>query len=78
MRVAAVKLRGAAIRDSANPRSTYSYGNYYGGRGESDARIQGRMEKSAADLEYVDIMRTIDDETAAIRRKMTERYGVEF
>ena len=78
MRVAAVKLRGASIRAAANQRNTYSYGNYYGARGESDARIQGRMEKSAADLEYVDIMRMIDDETAAIRRKMTERYGVEF
>jgi len=78
MRVAAAKLRGASIRAAANQRNTYSYGTYYGGPGESDARIQGRLEKSAADLEYVDIMRMVDDETAAIRRKMTERYGVEF
>jgi len=78
LRVSAAKLRGATIRASANQRNTYSYGNYYGGSVESDARIQGRMEKAAGDLDHVDIMRMIDDETAAIRRRMTERYGVEF
>jgi hypothetical protein len=78
LRVSAAKLRGATIRASANQRNTYSYGYYYGGNIESDARIQGRMEKAAGDLEHVDIMRMIDDETAAIRRRMTERYGVEF
>jgi len=81
LRVSAAKLRGATIRATTTQRGTYSYGNYYGygdGRGESDARIQGRMEKAAADLDHVDIMRMIDDETAAIRRAMSERYGVEF
>lgn len=79
LRVTASKQRGAAIRSSANARNTGSYGYNYNGRPtETDSRIQGRMESSAANLEHVDIMRMIDDETAAIRRKMTERYHVEF
>ncbi|MCE9607041.1 MAG: hypothetical protein K8U03_19315 [Planctomycetia bacterium] len=79
LRITAGKQRGASIRASANERNTYTSGNYYYGRSaESTARIQGRMEASAANLEHVDIMRMIDDETAAIRRKMTERYHVEF
>jgi hypothetical protein len=36
------------------------------------------MESASANVSHVDIMRMIDDETAAIRRKMTERYHVEF
>lgn len=80
LRITAGKQRGASIRSSANERNTYGGGGYYayGRPAESTARIQGRMESAAANLEHVEIMRMIDDETAAIRRTLSERYRVEF
>ena len=79
LRITAGKQRGASISASANERNTYGSGGYYYGRpAESTARIQGRMESAAANLQHVEIMRMIDDETAAIRRMLTERYRVKF
>jgi hypothetical protein len=79
LRVTAQKQRGATISAStASIRSTRYLGDIQDYVTESPMQIQTRMETAAANLAHVDIMRMIDDETAAMRRKMTERYQIEF
>jgi len=81
LRTTAAKQRGAAISATTTPRDTtryYADGYNQAVKMESASRIQGRMEAASANLSHVDIMRMIDDETAAMRRLLTERYHVEF
>jgi hypothetical protein len=82
LRISAANQRNAAIRATTTSRDTTRY--YADGysnqpyKVESASRIQGRMEAASANLSHVDIMRMIDDETAAMRRLLTERYRLEF
>lgn len=81
LRTTAAKQRGAAISATTTPRDMtryYADGYNQAVKMESASRIQGRMEAASANLSHVDIMRMIDDETAAMRRLLTERYHVEF
>jgi len=80
LRVTAGKQRGATISASAssNRRTRYTDYNNQTYVTESENQIQSRMETAAANLSHVEVMRMIDDETAAIRRRLTERYRVEF
>lgn len=81
LRVTAAKQRGATIGASAYSTRRYRYTDDDTGQSyvsESQNQIQSRMENSAANLSHVEVMRMLDDETAEMRRRMTERYGVEF
>jgi hypothetical protein len=79
LRVTAAKQRGATINASAySVRRTRYDDGYHNSLSDSQNMIQTRMETAAANLSHVEVMRMLDDETAAIRRRLTERYGVEF
>jgi hypothetical protein len=81
LRTTAAKQRGATISAAAGSSRRTRYTDYYTGQSyvsESDFQIQSRMETAAANLSHVDVMRMIDDETAQIRRRLTNRYQIEF
>ena len=55
------------------------YGTYYETRqAESDFDYVQRVERAAASADKVQTYEAIDQQTLQIRRKMTDRYGVEF
>jgi hypothetical protein len=60
-----------------------AFGNYYGsiytvGAAESDFTAVKRFESAAAAAGSAEQFQAIDTATTAIRRQMTERYGLEF
>lgn len=87
LRVLSTKSRMVGIRAGANSRSpnyvtnyfSTWYGTYYQNRQvESDYDYVQRVERASAAADKFATYQEIDQDALAIRRKMTERYGVEF
>jgi hypothetical protein len=87
LRVLATKSRMVGIRAGANSRSpnyvtnyfSTWYGTYYQNRQvESDYDYVQRVERASAAADKFAIYEEIDKDALAVRRAMTDRYGVEF
>lgn len=87
LRIQSAKFRSVGIKAGSETRSPNYWYNYYGNaygtaytytKTESNYDARLRVERAAAANDKLDQLRELDDSTIAIRRVMTERYGVEF
>lgn len=84
LRQIASELKGIGIRSGARQAGIYGDDSYYyGDSGDNSytqsARRQVRAEEKAAGAtSSLEIVQQISDQSGAMRRKMTERYKVEF
>lgn len=80
----------AGMRQSGGSGSNYGYGDYYIGYGSRGDLYEGAKQSAAdraaikasamaeSNQARVEGFKAIDQQTAAIRRQMTQKYGVEF
>ena len=89
LRVQATYYRTASSRinqESAQPNAEFwgYFNNYYGNtygvwtRTESDQARARRYERAGSATNRAEQFQAIDEDTVAIRRKMVEKYQVEF
>jgi hypothetical protein len=75
-------LQGIGIQSGARAAQIYDSGSYYYDDGGSDTNGARRAvraeEKAAGATSSLDLVRSISNQTAAIRRKMAERYKTDF